>query len=231
MMSMSQHDDESHDHDESHGHGHGHGHGHANDQGLKGMLRYLRWAPQMWHSDINDAVVAMVRPTAGERVLDIGAGIGAGLRSGTSGGATVVAVEPTPVMRRVLTVRRLFRRDRARIEVVDGTAESIPVADASIDAAWAVNTMHHWNDIGRGVAELRRVLRPSGRIVLVDELFDDPSHPEHERFGSEGVEHHGFTMVDAEQMLALMTSAGFDQVDAGRQIVDGRPAVVVTATG
>jgi ubiquinone/menaquinone biosynthesis C-methylase UbiE len=184
----------------------------------------------MWRSSINDEVIALVAPVAGETGADIGAGMGAGLRAGTGGGAKVVAVEPTPFMRRVLTMRRLGRRDRDRIEVVDGTAERIPVSDGSIDALWAVNTMHHWSDPTTAVGEIARVLRPGGRVALADELFDDPTHPEHDRFGSEGVEHHGFTMVDGDEMAKLLTDAGFVDVEAGRRVLDDRPAVVMTAS-
>lgn len=225
------HDDHDHDHDHHH-HGHeGHGHGHENDQGLKGALRYLRHAPEMWRSSMNTEVIELVGPTTGERVLDIGAGMGAGLGPGTKDGATVVAVEPTPFMRRVLKLRRLARRDRRRIEVLDGTAEDLPVGDGSIDAVWAVNTMHHWSDHEQAGRELLRVLRTGGRIVLVDELFNDPTHPDHDRFGGgdDGHEHHGFTMVDAEQMESTLRTAGFDEVDAERRVLDGCPAVVVTA--
>jgi len=221
---------DSHDHGHDHSHEHGHAHGHSNDQGIRGALRYLRWLPQMWRSPINDAIVDFVGPKAGERVVDIGAGMGAGAMRAAATGAHVLAVEPTPFMRRALGMRRLFSRARARVEILDGAAEHIPVDDASIDAVWAVNTMHHWLDLERGVAEIARVLRPGGRIVLVDEVFTDPSHPDYERFGEEhGPEHHGFTMVEADQIGTLLTDAGLSDVTAGNQSVADRPVIQVTA--
>lgn len=96
-----------HDQAEQHEHEH-HPRGHANDQGIKGALRYLRLLPQMWRSPINDAVVDLVDPKPGERVVDIGAGMGAGAMRAAATGAHVIAVEPTPFMRRVLNVRRMF---------------------------------------------------------------------------------------------------------------------------
>ena len=211
-----------------HEHDH-HGHGHENDQGIKGALRYLRWLPQMWRSPVNDAVIDLVCPRQGERVLDIGAGMGAGTMRAASNDAHVTAVEPTPFMRRVLGARRLCSRRRGNVEIVDGTAERLPADDQTIDAVWAVNTMHHWSDVERGVAEIARVLKPEGRALLVDEVFTDPSHPDYERFGAEhGPEHHGFTMVEADEMGALFRAAGLTDVDASNHAIAGRPVIRVT---
>jgi ubiquinone/menaquinone biosynthesis C-methylase UbiE len=186
----------------------------------------------LWRSPINNAVVDLVDPQAGERVVDIGAGMGAGVMRAATRGAHVIAVEPTPFMRRVLQVRRIFSRRRTNIEVADGAAERIPANDRIIDAIWAVNTMHHWVDVERGVAEIARVLRPNGRILLVDEVFTDPSHPDHQRFGTDhDIEHHGFTMVDAETMGGLLRAAGLTDVDASNRHIAGRPVIRVAAHG
>ncbi|NNE11511.1 MAG: methyltransferase domain-containing protein [Ilumatobacter sp.] len=209
---------------------HEHHHGHANDQGLKGALRYLRWLPQMWRSEINDAVVAEAQIRPGERVVDIGAGLGAGATRAAATGAHVIAVEPTPFMRRILRARQVVGRHRD-LEVVDGTAERMPVADHSVDVVVAVNTMHHWVDVDRGVAEVARVLRAGGRVLLVDEDFDDPTHPEHERFSSEhDADHHGFTMVDAAGMRERMQAVGLQNVDAANVRLADRPVIRVSAT-
>lgn len=220
---MSIEPDHSHDHDH---------HGHENDQGIKGALRYLRQLPRMWRSPINDAVIDLVDPQAGEHVVDIGAGMGAGSMPAAATGAHVLAVEPTPFVRRMLQLRRTFSRSRARVEVVDGAAEQIPAGDQAIDAIWAVNTMHHWVDVERGVAEIARVLRPGGRVLLVDEVFTDPSHPDYEQFGADhGPEHHGFSLVEADKMGVLLRAAGLTDVDASNSTIAGRPVIRVTAHG
>ena len=226
---------DSHDHVERHGHGdhdhHGHDHhGHHHDRGVAGLLRYLRHAPRMWRSPVNDAVVRLLAPQRGEVVADIGAGMGAGAVRAAAAGAHVVAVEPTPFMRRILALRRLAQRSRKRISVADGAAESLPLADGSVDAVYAVNTMHHWVDIDRGVAEIVRALAPSGRVVLVDEDFDSPDHPEHERFASQ--DHtHPFTMVTAEAIAERLRRAGLVDVDPGLTRLAGRPVTAISARG
>lgn len=195
------------------------------------MFRYLRWAPQLWRSDINDAVVALVAPADGEIVLDIGAGLGAGTIRAARAGASVVAVEPTPFLRRLLTLRRTVDRARKLITVAHGSAEHLPAASQTVDALWAVNTMHHWVDADVAAAEINRVLVPGGRVVLVDEDFENPEHPEHERFGANAADHdhHGFTKVDAEEMGERLRGVGLVEVVAGERQLAGRPVIAITA--
>ncbi len=214
------------------GHQDDHGHGHHHDQGLKGAVRYLRYAPSMWSSEINDAVIDLADPKPGERALDIGAGMGPGAMLAAKRGADVVAVEPTPFLRRILAVRsRLPGRD-GRIDVSDGSAERLPAVDDSVDVLWAVNSMHHWVDPDVAVIEIVRVLTSGGRLVLVDENFTDPDHPDYETFGGDGhgPEHHGFTMVDVEKLGDRLTDLGLVDVVAGHRMLDDRPVFAVTAS-
>lgn len=80
-----------------------------------------------------------------ETVVNVGAGAG----SYEPQGRTVVAVEPSSVM---LAQHRGVRR-------VQAVAEHLPFDDAAFDVAMAVMTVHHWNDLDLGLAELRRVSR------------------------------------------------------------------------
>lgn len=231
-MEQATDDGHEHDHDGSAaGHGGHHHHGHANDRGLAAIRRYVKQTPRMWRSELNDAVVAQIAPVPGERVVDIGAGMGAGVMVAASTGAVVTAIEPTPFLRRVLTVRRLFSRARSRIEVLDGAAEDLRVPDTSVDGAWAVNAMHHWVDPAVAAGELARALRPGARLLLVDEDFADPSHPDAARRAAKGhgPHRHGFSPMEAETMAGHLVTAGLVDVEAAKQTMAGRPALVVTA--
>ncbi len=214
------------DHHDHHAHG---AEGHHHDQGVLGAVRYLRLLPRLWRSDVNDAVVRRLELRAGERVLDIGAGMGAGAVAAAATGARVLAVEPTPFMRGLLRTRLRLGRVRGRgrgVEVVTGAAERLPVPDGSADAVCAVNTMHHWSDLERGAAEIARVLAPGGRVLLVDEDFGDPRHPEHERFG-EGdapADRPGFHTVEPEQLADLLRRHGLTSVETLTELA-GRPVV------
>lgn len=221
------------DEGESHGHGNhhgdGHGHGHHHDRGLKAMVRYTRNFNRMWSNKANDHIVDLVDPQAGELVVDLGAGMGPAAVLAVGRGAEVVAVEPTPFMRRILTLRRLGQRGRSRLQVMDGTAEKIPVADGAANAVWAVNSVHHWHNLSVAATEIARVLAPGGRVVLVDEDFD---HPDHERntkprkeSHSDHLHKHQMKPVDASTMAEHLIDAGLVDVEAGNILVcPGIPA-------
>jgi SAM-dependent methyltransferase len=79
------------------------------------------------------------------RVLNVGAGAGAYEPRDRD----VVAVEPSRTM--------LAQRPPRAAPALRGVAEALPFADGAFDAVMAVLTLHHWTDLERGVAELRRV--------------------------------------------------------------------------
>ena len=87
------------------------------------------------------------------KVLNVGAGTG----SYEPTDRHVVAVEPAAAMR--------ARRDPALPPAIDATAEALPFDDDSFEAALAVFTIHHWPDLDRGLAEVRRVT--SGPVVIM----------------------------------------------------------------
>lgn len=96
----------------------------------------------------------------GRRVLDLAAGTGKLTRLLVPTGADVVAVEPVAAMRAVLT------SILPGIEALDGTAEAIPLPDTSVDAV-TVAQAFHWFEPSTALAEIARVLRPGGALVLV----------------------------------------------------------------
>jgi SAM-dependent methyltransferase len=210
---------------------HGHAHGHHHDRGLGALLRYLRLLPLMWRSEVNDAVVRDLAIRPGERVVDLGAGAGAATVEAAHRGAQVLAVDPMPLMRTVLGLRRLWHSEGRAITIRDGAVEAIPADDGSVDALWTVNTLHHWTDREAAVRELARVLKPGARVLLLDEDMNDASHPEHGH--SRAARRRSglvFEEVDPEALAQALKSAGFAHAEGARTRFAERPVKLVRAT-
>jgi SAM-dependent methyltransferase len=102
----------------------------------------------------------------GSRVLDLGAGTGKLTTTLVSLGAEVVAVEPDPAMLTEL------RRALPTVRALPGSAEAVPLPDASVDAVLAGNAMH-WFDMNVAGPEIARVLEPDGVLAGLWNVFDD----------------------------------------------------------
>ncbi|MEU8220219.1 methyltransferase domain-containing protein [Micromonospora taraxaci] len=104
-----------------------------------------------------EAVTRHLDPHAGMRTLDLGSGTGMWAQAFTDWyDIEVTAVEPSEAMR----ARSIYR------PVVPGDAERIPLDDGSVDAAWISTVIHHVPDLNRAARELRRVVRPGGRVLI-----------------------------------------------------------------
>jgi SAM-dependent methyltransferase len=102
---------------------------------------------------------------AGRTVVDVGAGTGKLTRLLPATGARVIAVEPIAEMRAKLE----------GFEALDGTAEALPLEDASVDVVTVAQALH-WFDLDRALPEVHRVLRPGGHLALFwnSRDLDDP---------------------------------------------------------
>jgi len=96
----------------------------------------------------------------GEEVVDLAAGTGKLTRRLVELGAAIRAVEPVGAMSLEL------ERAVPGIEVLDGTAEAIPLPDSSCDVV-TVAQAFHWFDAPAALEEISRVLRPGGRLALL----------------------------------------------------------------
>lgn len=112
------------------------------------------------------AVRWALEPAPGPRVLDLGAGTGKLTATLVALGAEVIAVEPDPAMLTEL------RRALPAVRALPGSAEAIPLPDASVDAVLAGNAMH-WFDMAVAGPEIARVLAPDGILAGLWNVMDD----------------------------------------------------------
>lgn len=122
-----------------------------------GVRRLREWA----HAQL------AARP--GERALDVGAGTGSETRvlaAAVGPQGTATGLEPHPGLRAVAEQRAAEAGSAARF--LDGTALALPLPDGDVDVVWCERVLQHLDDPAGAVAEMTRVLRPGGRVALLD---------------------------------------------------------------
>jgi demethylmenaquinone methyltransferase/2-methoxy-6-polyprenyl-1,4-benzoquinol methylase len=167
------------------------------------------------------------------RALDVGTGTGdfaLALLARSPRTATVTGVDISPGMLEIAERRAARAGLGPRYERLIASVESLPFADGGFDVAMAGVVIRNVGDIPQGLSEMRRVLRPGGRAVILDlhtprnptirrlyrtYSFVSPrlaaalgSDPEAYRYLPRSIE--GF--YDPEALAALLRSAGFTRV-------------------
>jgi SAM-dependent methyltransferase len=151
----------------------------------------------------------------GRVVVDLAAGTGKLARQLVPSGARVVAVEPLAEMRSLIP---------AGIDVLDGTAEAIPLPDDFADAV-TVAQAFHWFEAEAALREIERVLRPGGLLALVSNrrepsAFDDllarhrahpPLEPPPAGDAFPHVHHANFAeLASTESSIAMLEGDAYD---------------------
>jgi SAM-dependent methyltransferase len=101
-------------------------------------------------------------PWAGKTLIDLGCGSGYWLPGYADEAAAVIGIEPDPGLMPLAAARD------SRVRVLPGSAEHIPLDDASVDVVHARFAYFWPPNCSAGLAEVMRVLRPGGSLVVVD---------------------------------------------------------------
>ncbi len=142
----------------------------------------------------------------GEHVLEFGHGPGTALAAILRIGPTVRAhgVDPAREMVAMTRRRNAHAVHEGRLEVRCGTTDRLPWPDASMDVAFGCNVLYFWHDPAVDLAELRRVLRPDGRIGLGFRPRSSADPEMASRF-----DRAGHQLYEAVQVEAMLLAAGF----------------------
>jgi SAM-dependent methyltransferase len=147
---------------------------HPTARGFESAAEIYERARPDYPEEALEHIVDELELEPGAHVVDVGAGTGKFARQLVARGLRVTGVEPIGEMREV------FKRT-VQAEALDGTAESIPLADETADAVTAAQAFH-WFDADRALPELRRVLRPRGGVALIWNVRDEED-PLHQAYG------------------------------------------------
>jgi SAM-dependent methyltransferase len=185
----------------------------AHPRGLGGRLIGRLWVKET--ATTNDAALALLAPVPDEDVLEIGFGPGRTLGLLAERGARVTGVDVSEEMVRLAGRRNAELVRTGALTLHRGEGVTLPVDDQSQDAVLSVHNLYFWPQPEATIAEIARVLRPGGRILLV---FRGREHPLPKRL--DPAVYEDFT---TEQCRTWLADAGFDSQCHDR---DGVPVEV-----
>jgi ubiquinone/menaquinone biosynthesis C-methylase UbiE len=201
-----------------------HTHTHVPESPVQTEGRLIRWA-SFYDISVNIMTLGCVhrlrRMTvdqallqSGETLLDVGCGTGgvtipAKIRVGETGSAA--GIDPAPEM--ISVARRKAKRAGIEIDFRVGVIESLPFPDETFDVVTSSLMMHHLPHHlqVKGLAEIRRALKPGGRILIADMMRPSPSFIM--RLFTSLVLHHGVQVqFGIEDLPKLLREAGFAEI-------------------
>ncbi len=171
----------------------------------------------------NAVTMTLAEIGGGDHVLDVGCGPGVAVatiaRRLTTG--RIVGLDPSGTMIGLAT-----RANRAAIAqgtavIEQGDAARLPHAASSFDRILSTHTMYFWADLERVAQELRRVLKPGGRLVLG---FGAPEHMRHDFPSSV------YSLRSADEVCQALRRAGFDDIRVETRTLGHRPMHWMIAT-
>lgn len=127
---------------------------------------YLTSANHAQGADL-EQLAEIARAHPGARVLDLGCGAGHVSFFTAPHVARVVAYDLSADMLGVVA-GEATKRGFTNVDTQLGAAESLPFEDATFDLVFSRYSAHHWADVGAALREMRRVLKPGGRVVICD---------------------------------------------------------------
>ena len=196
-------------------------HFHTVEQPAQTEGRLIRWAPY-YDLAVNITTLGQAQPLRrmtvdqalikpGDSVLDVGCGTGEVtlLAKTRAKDGKVYGIDPAPEM--IAVARNKAARKGREIDFRVGVIESLPFTDASMDVVTSSLMMHHLPDDlkVRGLAEIYRVLKPGGRLLIADFMRPTGSFLNHLFIAF--TRHHGLKS-GVEDLQKPLKDAGFSQI-------------------
>lgn len=205
-----------------------HFHSHSAEQPAQTEGALIRWAPYYdlftnimtlgQAPRLRERTIEEARIKPGDSVLDVGCGTGEiTLRAkARAKEGKVYGIDPAPEM--IAVARKKAARRGLEIDFRVGVIETLPFPDSSIDVVTSSLMMHHLPDDlkARGIAEIYRVLKPGGRLLIADFMRPTGSFLNHLFIAF--TRHRGLR-TGIEDLQRILKDTGFSQVTQSEKSV------------
>lgn len=172
----------------------------------------MLWSMNRRHSAVTDWGLSQVAIQPTDTILDAGCGGGRtiGKLAARAGEGKVFGIDYAEES--VATARRVNRDllARGRVDIRQASVAALPFAGDTFDVVTAVETHFWWGDIGAGMREILRVLKPGGRLAIITEFYNGGKHA---RYAPRLAAWTTMAILDVDQHRALFTDAGFQNVE------------------
>ncbi len=192
-------------------------------QGRFFALTYDRMSAKMERAGLHAQREALLAGASG-RVLEIGAGTGANLGLYGSEVEALTVTEPeSPMLKRL---QRRVQEQAPKTTVLRAPAEDLPFEDGSFDTAVSTLVLCGVSDQPRALGELRRVLRPGGKLLFIEHVRSDEPGLARKQDRMNGLNHFLVGCDCNRTTLDSIQAAGFEVSQLERTTLAKAPAFV-----
>ncbi len=98
---------------------------------------------------------------------------------------------------------------KGQVEIFNASVEKIPFEDEKFDVVSAVETIYFWPDLISNLVEVRRILKPTGKIIIINEMYDDEKFKDR---NDELVKNSNMKIYSPEELKVIMNNAGYNNI-------------------
>ncbi|MBV4424999.1 class I SAM-dependent methyltransferase [Clostridium tyrobutyricum] len=100
--------------------------------------------------------------------------------------------------------------EEGRVEIYNASVEKLPFKDSEFDMATAVETIYFWPNIVESFKEIKRILKPTGKFIVINEIYMDEKHrEEYSQYEDK------MNVYTPDELKQIFLDAGYSHIDLG----------------
>jgi ubiquinone/menaquinone biosynthesis C-methylase UbiE len=167
------------------------------------------------HSKLTDWGLRHVAIKSGDTILDVGCGGGRTIHklASIASQGKVFGVDHSEASVSVSRRRNSKFIETGRVEIRRASVSRLPFPDRQFDLVTAIETHYYWPNLPADLREVRRVLKTGGTFLVVAEAYKGGKNEARLQMFAQAMTPLGYSHLSVEENRALLSSAGFSEVD------------------